>query len=817
MATHLNFSYPMNVTVAAGTPAQVDVPWVTTLPSIGPGSGTTNICVLQQQSGVYAPGLYALIQQRWQYGASYDVIEAGLTHAQTLDVYVDPTESITVAPESTVYNNGIESDTDTIPPTTGTQVELWVVVTPAAIGTPNYVLPVATRTTLGGVMVPLNGGLTVDTKGRVKSGMLSVAGRTGEVLLDVTDVANAASISDIPVVPGAGNPVSQVGTLAIAGNAPTYMRSDAAPALNTTIDVNWTGAHYFEKINVSTPVTTDDSTAAASTAFVHAVVQANSGTGGSLIIGADPTAKSGPAAVNGVAETFMRSDAAPAINQDADYVWAGTHSFSTAVSVPTVVTTDSSTAAASTAFVHAVVATISAPTVPTGANPSAKVGATAIDGVAETFMRSDAAPSIDEAAAYAWTGANSFTQISVPTAEVSDSSTVAASTAFVHSVVTSVQGATGANPTAKVGPTAVNGVAETFLRSDAAPPIDEAATYAWTGPHSFNGEVSVPTVTTLDSSTKAASTAFVNAFVLDGFTATGSISTAAQLVAGTNVTAPEVVCDSFAPLNTDSLSFAAGTKISMSGTEGIDMVAGPTAMITFSAGSVMAPTVTPVSDSSPRVANTAFVQSAIKAAAATSADPVALSGPIVVNGVAETFMRSDAAPAIDQGADYTWTGTHSFDVGLGVPTADVTDSSTKAASTAFVHAAAAENSGGFYHIELSYISDLKSGTIYLKTVIGKAVTFSAGTSGSYAFCDGAGTGTTTSFIIIKNGASIGTLTFAQHSNTGVVLFAADVTFQPGDVFEVESTTSIDKKIVGIYATFCGTFVGRVVTAASAVP
>ena len=47
-------------------------------------------------------------------------------------------------------------------------------------------------------------------------------------------------------------------------------------------------------------------------------------------------------------------------------------------------------------------------------------------------------------------------------------------------------GATGANPTAKVGPTAVNGVATTYLRSDGAPAIDLTATYPWTGVHTFN-------------------------------------------------------------------------------------------------------------------------------------------------------------------------------------------------------------------------------------------------------------------------------------------------------------------------------------------
>lgn len=43
----------------------------------------------------------------------------------------------------------------------------------------------------------------------------------------------------------------------------------------------------------------------------------------------------------------------------------------------------------------------------------------------------------------------------------------------------------GANPTASVGPAVVNGVAPTFMRSDAAPPIDLTAAYTWSGTHVF--------------------------------------------------------------------------------------------------------------------------------------------------------------------------------------------------------------------------------------------------------------------------------------------------------------------------------------------
>ncbi len=48
------------------------------------------------------------------------------------------------------------------------------------------------------------------------------------------------------------------------------------------------------------------------------------------------------------------------------------------------------------------------------------------------------------------------------------------------------------------------------------------------------------------------------------------------------------------------------------------------------------------------------------AGASSGANPTASLGLTAVNGVATTFMRSDAAPALDQGIAPTWTGAHSF-------------------------------------------------------------------------------------------------------------------------------------------------------------
>ena len=101
-------------------------------------------------------------------------------------------------------------------------------------------------------------------------------------------------------------------------------------------------------------------------------------------------------------------------------------------------------------------------------------------------------------------------------------------------------GAQAGNPTAVVGTSAINGVDTTYMRSDAAPAIDQSMSPAWSGIHNFNnmvningginigtgetltllagsllsgtsGSITVPTQAPGNNSTAAASTAFVTA------------------------------------------------------------------------------------------------------------------------------------------------------------------------------------------------------------------------------------------------------------------------------------------------------------------
>jgi len=55
--------------------------------------------------------------------------------------------------------------------------------------------------------------------------------------------------------PAAAAPTASVGLTAVPGSASTFMRSDAAPALNTAISPYWTGAHVFQPPSGVTPLT----------------------------------------------------------------------------------------------------------------------------------------------------------------------------------------------------------------------------------------------------------------------------------------------------------------------------------------------------------------------------------------------------------------------------------------------------------------------------------------------------------------------------------------------------------------------------------
>jgi len=319
-----------------------------------------------------------------------------------------------------------------------------------------------------------------------------------------------------------------------------------------------------------------------------------SGSGGTP---GNPTATAKDTAVNGSATTYMRSDAAPAVQKasSAQFGLVEGDGSSLTVSGGIISCTTASTTQLGCIKIDGTTITISSGVIsavqPAGANPTATAKDTAVNGSATTFMRSDAAPAVQKA-----------TNALFGIVEV-DNSTITASAG----VISAVQPA-GANPTGTAGPAAVNGSATTFMRSDAAPAIQKASSSQF-------GIVEVDNVTVTS-----------NAGVISAVGGAATSVTAG--VAGTSVLG---TC-----LTTYVLYDNGGTIYCYSPTQ-------LTAFLNLASSSLQG-----LVPAWPNNTTTFFRGDGTYATPsyATGANPTATAGPSVVNGSAATFMRSDAAPAV---------------------------------------------------------------------------------------------------------------------------------------------------------------------------
>lgn len=290
---------------------------------------------------------------------------------------------------------------------------------------------------------------------------------------------------------------------------------------------------------------------------------------------------------------------------------------------------------------------------------------------------------------------------------------------------------TFANPSASVSTSAVNGVATTAMRSDAAPQIDQALVPTWTGKHAFNatpiayttgsGNVGIGSLTPgqpLDVAGTIRSTNFVDT----GLTASKIVLTAAdKSLSSSAVTlgtmtdtkfctydnaSTSILCTSSGggsgTINSGTTNRAAyysgattldsSTKIFNDNTNvGIGTINPRTSVeigvqtMNINGTNVGIGSITPGQplDVAGTIRSTAFVLTGNGAAAGSvltssstvgigtwmavssfgipvGANPSASVSTAAVNGSALTFMRSDGAPQIDQAMTPTWTGLHTF-------------------------------------------------------------------------------------------------------------------------------------------------------------
>lgn len=279
----------------------------------------------------------------------------------------------------------------------------------------------------------------------------------------------------------------------LKGDADTFQTS---AALSTDIISLWSGT-----CNATTFLRGDGS------------CQATGGGGSSA---GNPTALVGLTAINGVASTLMRSDGAPALNQAISPTWTGTHIFSNAITVNGISSSNwantalanlyslSSNTATGQSFTNTSTGT-SAQNALTIANSTnslrAGISSTAFSGSALTSGPTGQSAFLTTNAAVPLTlGTNNTARVTFGTAGdwsvgggVGTSGQVLTSAGAgatpTWTTVAGGGGATGANPTALVGLTAVNGASGSFIRADGAPALSQAIAPTWTSPHIFADRV----------------------------------------------------------------------------------------------------------------------------------------------------------------------------------------------------------------------------------------------------------------------------------------------------------------------------------------
>lgn len=277
------------------------------------------------------------------------------------------------------------------------------------------------------------------------------------------------------------------------------------------------------------------------------------------------------------------------------------------------------------------------------ANPSVSVGLTAVNGSASTFMRSDAAPALSQAIAPTWTNLHSFTNgldmVSGPLRwyNVTTPSTPAAGVISMYAQTN--QGHTQVNLMDEDGTTLrICRDNVLIVRNTSGSSMPKGTVV------NLNGSTgTVPTVglADADSLTLHAEGLLLEAIANNGY--------GLMMVTG-NLT------------GLDTAALVEGAKIYLSSTAGAYTTTAPVApAYVQELGTVVR-----------AHATQGVIEVSVSDRTTQGANPSASIGLTTVNGSANSYMRSDAAPALDVSISPTWSGTHTFSNTPVVPNASWT-------------------------------------------------------------------------------------------------------------------------------------------------
>ena len=283
---------------------------------------------------------------------------------------------------------------------------------------------------------------------------------------------------------------------------------------------------------------------------------------------------------------------------------------------------------------------------PVGANPTASVGLTAVNGVATTFMRSDGAPALSVAISPTWVGTHTFSNTIVGSVNGNAATATALQTARNINGV-SFNGTADITVTAAAGTltgaTLAAGVTASSLTS-----VGTIASGTWAG-----------TAVAADHGGTGLTSYAIGDLVYANTTTT--LAKLADVATGNVVLSGGVgVAPAYGKVGLTT--HVSGTLGAANGGTGVANAAGSTITLggaltlsgAFASTFTMTGTTTVTFPTSGTLATTAQLPA--------GANPTASVGLAAVNGVATSFMRSDGAPALSVAILPTWTGVHKWNL-----------------------------------------------------------------------------------------------------------------------------------------------------------
>lgn len=381
-------------------------------------------------------------------------------------------------------------------------------------------------------VLPTDSIITVASMGGFLPGSRQLTAGIGLTFVD-SGPGGTFELNATGAVAGPANPTAQVGLVAVNGAAVTYMRSDAAPALSQAIAPTWTDTHIFSAVGDS---------------GLQAAIRLSSGLPQININETDGAVDNRLWVNYAQGENLFfatRSDNALSGNSWLTVQRTGVVVDSINLQGALVQVNGVDVRDATNLFNSGTVPAARLPSSFSGlANPTASVGLAAVNGAATTAMRSDAAPALSQAIAPTWSAQHIFSLSGATNAAIFESSvqpqhdwnetdgaannrrwrlevqgeqflgrvvndansaavtwlTVDRTLNVVDRVEftstqlfwngTPLSIATGANPANNIGLAVINGVAGTFMRSDAAPALSQTINPTWTAQHNYSAAIS---------------------------------------------------------------------------------------------------------------------------------------------------------------------------------------------------------------------------------------------------------------------------------------------------------------------------------------